>query len=308
MHEKIDAASRARAKPYEDKRHIESQKPTTACGFSENYLRNINIDYAEHYIRKKTGGYRKICSPNWALKAAQTQILHRIIYTERTHPYSFGFRKYKSIVDNARPHCDSAVVIKLDIENFFPSIKKNNVHAIFQVMGWSDQHSSILSNLCCWKGYLPQGAPTSPALSNIFLREFDEKLAKFAIRNKARYTRYADDMTFSLREDSSKKVGAIIKFVQNELSSIGLRLNMKKQKIRVLRSHQHQQVCGITVNTERPTLSRQKRRFLRAVRHRLENSKEATMTKEQLEGWESFNRMVYQNKRTNKKDQSRSHF
>ena len=263
-----------------------------ALGTSEAEFDEIKIEYTSHWIPKRTGGRRKLDIPSDGLKQLQKKILHKLVYREKTHPFSYGFRKRKSIVDNARPHCNSAVVIKLDIKDFFPSIKKDQVRAVFQNFSWDRELSDRLSELCCWQGVLPQGAPTSPALSNIILKPIDDSLSHLALRNGAVYTRYADDITYSLNSDDSKKIGVLIKVTQSELAKLGFKLNFKKGKIRVLRRHQHQEICGITVNTKKPTLSRKKRRLIRAAKHRLDNGLYATMTIEQIEGWENFNRMV----------------
>jgi retron-type reverse transcriptase len=183
-------------------------------------------------------------------------------------------------------------VIKLDIKNFFPSITEKHVEAVFANLGWLSEPVKKLTRMCCYQGALPQGAPTSPAVSNLVLKNLDGRLSQLAARNYAVYTRYADDITFSLNEDKKSTIRALIKITQLELAEEGFLLNFKQGKIRVLRRHQHQEICGITVNTDKPTLSRKKRRLLRSVKHRLNNDIPATMTGEQLEGWENFKSMV----------------
>ena len=263
-----------------------------ALGLTSDELSSVVISYKQIAIAKKTGGKRTIHIPNERLKAIQRRILNRILYKEQVHKYAHGFRKYHSIVDNARPHCKRAVVIKLDVRNFFPSIGAGKVNKLFEKQGWDSWASNKLAEICCYEGALPQGAPTSPAISNILFYELDAKFSQLAWAYKSRYTRYADDLTFSLAEDKPEHVRAIIKITQRILEKDGFRLNFKKSKIQVLRRHQSQRICGITVNNKTPTLSRKTRRKLRSIRHRLENEKSATMTMNQLEGWESFNRMI----------------
>ena len=261
-------------------------------GLTEIGLKSFPIRYTSFSIPKKTGGRRTLLAPNTKLKARQKIILRSILYNAKPHPYVYGFRKRKSIVDNARPHCDAAVVIKLDIQNFFPSITQKQVQEVFEKEGWSQEAAKILVRICCYEGRLPQGAPTSPAISNMVLKPVDIRLNKLAKRNNASFSRYADDITFSLPTDDKKAVRALIKVTQLELAKHDFRLNFKKGKIRVLRKHQHQEICGITVNTDKPTLSRKKRRLLRSIKHRLDNDIPATMTRNQLDGWQNFNRMV----------------
>lgn len=264
-------------------------------GLTERELDLFPIKYTWHWIPKRTGGSRKLHVPDKRLKGFQRKILHRIIYKSKPHPFAYGFRKRKSIVDNARPHCHSAVVIKLDIQNFFPSVTEDQVKRYFVSAGWLPTPAEKLARVCCHEGKLPQGAPTSPAISNMILKSLDERLANLALRNNAVYSRYADDMTFSLSVDAPKTIRALIKVTQMEIAKYGFHLNFKKGKIRVLRRHQHQEICGITVNTDKPTLSRKKRRLLRSVKHKLDNDLPATMSREQLAGWENFNRMITAN-------------
>ena len=255
----------------------------------------INIHYRKHKIPKKTGGERTLQIPSRSLKKLQKKILTKILYKEKAHPCSYAYRRGKSIVDNAKVHCESAVIIKMDIRDFFPSVKAEKVNNLFLKLGWNNEAAAKLTELCTWENGLPQGAPTSPAISNIILYELDKKLFSMAQGFKAKYTRYADDLTFSLKEDKPEIVRSIIKLTQLAVEKEGFRINFKKGKINILRKHQHQKVCGITVNNPKPTLSRKERRKLRAIKHHLENDRPATMTKEQLQGWENYKKMVHEN-------------
>ena len=255
----------------------------------------INVHYRKHDIPKKTGGARTLHIPSKNLKKVQKKILNKILYTHKVHPCSYAYRKGKSIVDNARIHCDSQVLIKMDIRDFFPSVKSEKVKFVFLKLGWNEEAANKLTELCSWKNGLPQGAPTSPALSNIILFELDKKLFSMARGFGARYSRYADDLTFSLKDDDAVRVRSIIKLTQLAVEKEGFRINFKKGKINVLRNHQRQKVCGITVNSKKPTLSRKERRKLRAIRHHVDTNRPATMSKNQLEGWENFQKMVHRN-------------
>ena len=253
----------------------------------------VNIHYRKHEIPKKTGGKRILHIPSKSLKSFQKLILLNLLYEERTHPCSYAYRKGKSIVDNAKFHCNKEVIIKMDIRDFFPSIKPEKVNLLFREMGWNQKAADKLTELCTWENGLPQGAPTSPAISNIILYKLDKVLFGMARSFKANYTRYADDLTFSLKEDNPKVIRTIIKLTQLAVEKEGFRINFKKGKINVLRNHQHQRICGITVNSDKPTLSRKERRKLRAIKHHIENGRPATMTKDQLKGWENYKKMVH---------------
>ena len=252
----------------------------------------LNIHYRKHEIPKKTGGKRVLNIPSRSLKRMQKLILRNILYKEKVHPCSYAYRKGKSIVDNAKVHCDKAVIIKMDIRDFFPSVSSEKVKKLFKKLGWNEEASEKLTELCTWENGLPQGAPTSPAISNIILYQLDKKLFSLASRFNACYTRYADDLTFSLKEDNPKTVRTIIKLCQLAVEQEGFRINFKKGKMKVLRNYQRQRVCGITVNGPKPTLSRKERRKIRAVKHHLKSGRPATMTEAQLEGWESYLKMV----------------
>ncbi len=252
----------------------------------------VNIHYRKHEIPKKTGGKRILNIPSRSLKKLQKVILLKLLYKEKVHPCSYAYRKGKSIVDNAKVHCNSSVIIKMDIRDFFPSVKSEKVNRLFLKLGWNEEASNKLTELCTWENGLPQGAPTSPAISNIILYQLDKKLFSIAQNFQARYSRYADDLTFSLNEDKPEVIRSIIKLTQLAVEKEGFRINFKKGKINVIRKYQSQRVCGITVNNSKPTLSRKERRKIRAIKHHLENDRPATISKEQLSGWENYQKMV----------------
>ena len=135
---------------------------------------------------------------------------------------------------------------------------------------------------------LPQGAPTSPILSNLVLRRFDIAAYKLANLMGAQYTRYADDLTFSLREDDPVAARKIVNAVRQMLREAGFELNEKRSKLKILRAHQAQQVCGITLNSGRATISRKQRRRVRAARHAIDTGKESATSRASVEGWESY--------------------
>ena len=110
----------------------------------------------------------------------------------------------------------------------------------------------------------------------------------------ATYTRYADDLTFSLEEDDPAAVRKIVGAVRSMLAEQGFELNEKSNKLNILRGHQAQQICGITLNSGKPTISRKQRRMVRAARHAIENGRLASMSLGAVEGWESYLRYVEQ--------------
>ena len=140
-------------------------------------LQDVSSHYREFWIRKRRGGYRMISAPDKELKAIQDTIYHRILLSVNVHPAATGFRRQHSIVDNVRPHLGKRCVLKTDIHDFFISIRSPRVKKTFEKIGYPKNISKVLGELCCMRRHLPQGASTSPVLSNIIAYEMDRKLA-----------------------------------------------------------------------------------------------------------------------------------
>ena len=164
----------------------------------EEILNNVSGHYQEFWMRKRSGGYRMISAPDKDLQAIQSTIYSRILSSVTiVHPAVVGFRCGRSVVDNAAPHLGKRYVLKMDIHDFFGSIRSPIVRQTFKKIGYPENVSKVLGALCCLHRHLPQGAPTSPALSNIVGYEMDRKLSALAAEYGLTYTRYADDLTFS---------------------------------------------------------------------------------------------------------------
>ena len=164
----------------------------------EEILNNVSGHYQEFWMRKRSGGYRMISAPDKDLQAIQSTIYSRILSSVTiVHPAAVGFRCGRSVVDNAAPHLGKRYVLKMDIHDFFGSIRSPRVRQTFKKIGYPENVSKVLGALCCLHRHLPQGAPTSPALSNIVGYEMDRRLAALAAEYGVTYTRYADDLTFS---------------------------------------------------------------------------------------------------------------
>ena len=164
----------------------------------EEILNNVSGHYQEFWMRKRSRGYRMISAPDKDLQSIQTTINSRILSSvTMIHPAAVGFRSGHSVVDNASPHLGKRYILKMDIHDFFGSIRSPRVRQTFKKIGYPENVSKVLGALCCLHRHLPQGAPTSPALSNIVGYEMDRKLAALAAEYGLTYTRYADDLTFS---------------------------------------------------------------------------------------------------------------
>ncbi|MCC6491176.1 MAG: RNA-directed DNA polymerase [Candidatus Hydrogenedentes bacterium] len=257
---------------------------------SEEVLRSIQPSYHEFDIAKKSGGQRRIAAPSPDLKDLQRRILRRVLGRLRAHTSVTGFERGYSIVSNAACHVGRAVVVQMDIENFFPSTTAKRVEEYFRKIGWNRDASALLSHLCTHKGALPQGAPTSPRLSNVVNFGMDARLRGLADKHGAVYTRYADDLTFSFAQDDREDTSMVIRRTKAILKDYGYRIHHKR-KLHIRRRHQRQVVTGLTVNT-RVSLPREVRRRLRAVEHHLAEGRPASMSAESLKGWHAFRQMV----------------
>lgn len=198
--------------------------------------------YRYFEIPKKSGGTRKISEPLPDLKYVQQWILQKILYKVKCSPYAKAYIPGNKLKDSARFHRKQEQVLKLDIRHFFDELRQGKVLNIFLGLGYEKALAVFLTKLCCLKGSLPQGAPTSAYLSNLALRAFDKNIGEYCITHKIRYTRYADDMTFS--GDFNER--EIIKLVRHELKYVGLELNDAKTKLQ--RRGNRQCVIGIVVN------------------------------------------------------------
>lgn len=194
-------------------------------------------------IPKKDGSYRQIEAPNSELKLRQLWIKEEIIDKFNISSSAYGFRKGYSIYDNALPHVGKDLVINIDIKDFFHSINYQQVFKFFNYIGYTNQVSHLLTKLCTnSSNVLPQGAPTSPGLSNIVLLKLDKRLSKLAESAECNYTRYADDITFSGKKKIKYLVSTICEIIEDE----GYVVN--KKKLRLQYSNQRQEVTGLTVN------------------------------------------------------------
>lgn len=252
-------------------------------------LTRISPDYTERFIEKRSGGTRRLLVPSQELKKLQQRILKRLLARLSVHPAATGFEPGTSIVHNAAQHTDQAVVICMDIRDFFPQTTDDRVTHYFQRVGWNREAAELLTKLTTWEGGLPQGAPTSPRLSNLVNHVLDARIERFTHRRKGIYTRYADDICISFPKDYPRRIRGTVQVVRRQLKAFGYELNGKKT--RILRQHQQQKVTGLVVN-DRVNVPRRMRRKLRAVEHRLNTGQRATMTREQLEGWKALLAMV----------------
>lgn len=218
----------------------------------------------EHYttirIPKHSGGLRVIRQPDSLLKYIQRQILFRILVQIPVSDCAFAYRKGFSAADNARPHAGKDTVLKLDIHDFYENITFTAVyqHAFPETL-FPPPIRTLLTHLCCYDSILPQGAPTSPCISNLVMRPFDETMKQWCGEQGITYTRYCDDMTFS-GHFPGNTAREVIDKTRGFLLRLGFELNQKKT--RLIRRGCRQEVTGYTVN-DRVRTSKDYRRKLR---------------------------------------------
>ena len=225
---------------------------------------SLDSRYRTYELPKRSGGVRLITAPDDRLKRLQRRLLVGAFEGIPLHDAAHGFRTRRSIATNAAQHVGQRLIVNVDIEGFFPSTGFAQVHRVCrQVDGGSISKGAarLLAEICCFRGALPTGAPTSPAVANMVLRPADTAIAKAAEAHGIRYTRYADDLTFSGEGDTKR----IIPFVQKILAQLGYRLDQRKTQL--YRRGRQQLVTNLVVN-EKVNLRRSERRRLRAAVHR----------------------------------------
>lgn len=215
-------------------------------GFSARTLYSVSNSISDHYrttfLPKDDGGVRELSVPDPLLKSIQKQISEVLLPLKPISPYATGYRLGGSTRKNALPHVGKPLVLKLDIRHFFDNIIYPTVKKAFPSDRYSEQNRILLALLCSFRDTLPQGAPTSPGISNIIMRDFDFAVGQWCDSHAISYTRYCDDMTFSGEFDPA----SVIAIVRNELQKTGLFLN--ESKTTVVHKGQKQQVTGIVVN------------------------------------------------------------
>lgn len=224
-------------------------------------LYSLSKNPEQHYhlvrIAKKSGGERKLFVPDPMLKTVQRRILQQILDKQEVSRFATAYRKGSSIRQNAQAHLGQKQILKLDIQDFFSSILFPDVlAACFCSKYFSPAVGTLLTNLCCYQGHLPQGAPTSPAISNRVLYSFDHWLGDWCEKRNIVYTRYCDDLTFSGQFEPR----LVQKIVERALQARGFALN--QQKTQLITNHERELVTGVVVN-EKLQVPRTYRRALR---------------------------------------------
>jgi RNA-directed DNA polymerase len=219
---------------------------------------------------KANGKIRILHAPNSKLKTVQRWITSKIILKQKPHPYATAYYPGSTLAQGADPHVGRKVVIRMDLKDFFPSITYAQVRRVFSSFGYSYGVASALASLCCLEGKLVQGAPSSPALSNLVALNIDRRITGLkkhlkSADQKFYYTRYADDLIFSFDEENMVGTLPLIRQIVREEGFV-----VNEDKLRIMRSGRQQQVTGVVVN-QRLNVNAAECRRLRAVLHNIRN-------------------------------------
>lgn len=273
------------------------------------------VDTGTHYVRwtvpKRSGkGRRLISAPKPDLKRCQTWIARNITEHLPVHGAAHGFLAGRSTVTNAQVHAGARVVVKFDIRDFYPTVTYRRVKGLFRKAGYGEQVASVLALLvteCPREAIdidgrthyvatgprsLPQGAPTSPSVTNALCTRLDARLTGLARKLGFAYTRYADDLTFSHRGEGKIPVGRLKKAVTDIVAAEGFRIH--PDKTRVMRSGGRQKVTGLVVNgapdgSPKARVPRKLIRELRAAIHHREHGRQGKgESLEQLRGLAAY--------------------
>lgn len=281
--------------PYIHSVHHLAQLSHSSVQFLNSIVRRYGEYYTAYSIPKRSGGNRFIHSPCDELKSLQRWIHSEILTHLPVHRSCYSYHKNGSIFECAKKHCGSKWLIKFDIENFFDTINEVEVYRVFRKAGYKPMVAFILARVCTYKpisinknkknwvqfntnsdilpygkkhirffGKVPQGAPTSPMLSNLVLKGLDEKLCNYSQMRGGIYSRYADDffISFSQGDFNRKQVSQIIGKVAAIVKMYGYNLN--KTKIKVIPPGSKKIVLGLNVNGEEVQLSKEFKGRIRA--------------------------------------------
>lgn len=246
--------------------------------------------YKQFLLPKKSGGKRLISAPMPRLKKLQYWILIHILNKIGLHQAANGFVTNRSILTNAAPHLDKDVVVNVDLKDFFPTVQYKRVKGLFHKLGYAEKIATILALICTeplreememdGKNYhvatgdrfLPQGAPTSPAITNILCYRMDSRFNGIARKMRMTYTRYADDLTFSMTGDKTtnqKAVQQLLWRINAVVKDEGFVVH--PEKVKVMGRGTRQEVTGIVVN-KKPGINRQTLHRFRALIQQIEKT------------------------------------
>ncbi|MCB0706915.1 MAG: RNA-directed DNA polymerase [Saprospiraceae bacterium] len=241
--------------------------------FLKRMMNSSESFYYEFEIPKRRGGKRVIEKPYPTLILVQKWILRHILQKKAVHRSAFGFVKGKSMIDNAKCHINGKSLLTIDLKDFFPNIKLPRVISLFQRIGYPYHISYILASLCVKNGRLPQGAPTSPYISNLVTHKLDSRLDKLCDKFDICYTRYADDMAFSGGTINLTFVNLVRSIIADE----GFIVNEGKVKL-IHGFDKRKIITGVSISSKKTTIPKStKRKWKLELFYLIKNGLDAQM-------------------------------
>lgn len=234
--------------------------------------------YSSFSIPKKNGGIRTITAPRNNLKILQQKLAYILSLIYKPTHNIHGYVKERGIVTNAKRHLNKDFVLNFDLQDFFNSINFGRVRGLLQsFLKIGSNAATVIANICCYNNTLPQGAPTSPILSNMICFSLDKQMQQMAKQYSCIYTRYADDLTISTTSDrfprkiayTTKETVVLGDRVVQIVESNGFKIN--PSKTRLTKKSQHMEVTGVTVN-ERLNVKRNYIKKIRAILRSVETN------------------------------------
>jgi RNA-directed DNA polymerase len=245
--------------------------------FIENLARGASHEYKVYYVKKRNGGFREIHHPSKRLKALQRWFLSNVLDRLPVHAAAAAYREGRSIFDNAKIHAPHAYLLRMDLTNFFPSIKEQDLRKYISEQsaffsGWNVADVEAFCLIVCRYGAVTIGAPTSPALSNAICYELDVRLHSLCERRAVKYSRYADDLFFSCDQPH------ILRRLEGDVTDLVTKLevpaNLKvnASKTRHSSRRQTRRVTGITLSSDgKASIGRSLKRRIRGLIYKFES-------------------------------------
>jgi RNA-directed DNA polymerase len=288
--EQTSLLSARRIPPLLTLRHLAAYCGVDYIGLRKVIQRTSDDSYRTFQVRKRLGGHRQISVPCESLMRTQRWIHCYVLRHQSVHSIAYAFLPERGILECASQHCGAKWLVKIDVRQFFESISEKQVYRVFVELGFSRLLAFELARICTrlsdspgrrmalarwqgrdgynfynhgpWIGHLPQGAPTSPMLSNLAMRRLDQRLESLAASKELVVTRYADDVVLSShdRNYGRSRAQQLIKVVSSILRESGLMVNSLKTHL--VPPGARKIVLGLLVDRDRPALTARTRKHI----------------------------------------------